>query len=184
MMMITLMIMLMLVMVMSTQKEEKIGSPEKPLSDLGAVSYRSYWASTLLPLLRDYAGSEISIMDLSIMTSILSDDIVSTLTYLGILRTVPKKANVTATTSLPQSHTGGGPSGVETTAYICAPIEVLKTMIVKYPQKGLIVNPEHLHWAPLYVADQKKDRWSQYAKLHSHLVSTSACAGSLTSNIV
>lgn len=71
-----------------SKKEEKVGSPEKPLSDLGAVSYRSYWASTLLQVLRQFPGSQISVMELSKMTAIVSDDIIATLQYIGILRYV------------------------------------------------------------------------------------------------
>ena len=35
-----------------------VGSPEKPLSDLGALSYKSYWASTLLVVLKKNLGEE------------------------------------------------------------------------------------------------------------------------------
>ncbi|KAG1686530.1 hypothetical protein DVH05_006496 [Phytophthora capsici] len=48
-----------------SKKEEKVGSPEKPLSDLGLVSYRSYWTRELLRILRDYPEKEVSIMELT-----------------------------------------------------------------------------------------------------------------------
>ena len=37
-----------------SKREKKCGSPEKPLSDLGLVAYRSFWSSTLLGVLKTY----------------------------------------------------------------------------------------------------------------------------------
>ena len=46
------------------QVEAMVGSPEKPLSDLGKLSYRSYWTWVLLDILKDTQGT-VSIKDLS-----------------------------------------------------------------------------------------------------------------------
>ncbi|KAI1278805.1 Histone acetyltransferase KAT7 [Halotydeus destructor] len=69
-----------------TRTEGKTGSPEKPLSDLGLISYRSYWKNVILEKLCHYEGSEISIRDLSQETAINAYDIVSTLQSLGMLK--------------------------------------------------------------------------------------------------
>lgn len=65
--------------------ERKTGSPEKPLSDLGLLSYRSYWADILLEKLVDYRG-QITIDELSEMTSFTTEDILSTLQTMDVLR--------------------------------------------------------------------------------------------------
>uniref|UniRef100_A0A1B0GI59 Histone acetyltransferase n=1 Tax=Lutzomyia longipalpis TaxID=7200 RepID=A0A1B0GI59_LUTLO len=52
-----------------TRIEGKIGSPEKPLSDLGLISYRSYWKDVLLDYLCSRSGTQLSIKDVSQMTS-------------------------------------------------------------------------------------------------------------------
>ena len=47
----------------------------RPLSDLGAVSYYSYWTRTVLNVIKRHEGA-ISIKDLSDMTAIKQDDII------------------------------------------------------------------------------------------------------------
>ena len=67
--------------------EGKIGSPERPLSDLGLISYRNYWISTLLTQLATKSDDfEISIKDLSNETAILPNDIISTFQFIGLIK--------------------------------------------------------------------------------------------------
>lgn len=65
--------------------ERKVGSPEKPLSDLGKLSYRSYWTFVLLETLRESKGA-LSVRDISQLTAIKTEDIISTLQALNLLK--------------------------------------------------------------------------------------------------
>lgn len=71
--------------------EGKTGSPEKPLSDLGLLSYRSYWSQTILEILLNLKPNEsgerpcITINEISEMTSIKKDDVISTLQHLNLI---------------------------------------------------------------------------------------------------
>ena len=62
-----------------SKKEGKLGSPEKPLSDLGLLSYRSYWAWQTMGVLRAFPSGEISILDIAKATAIKVEDIISTM---------------------------------------------------------------------------------------------------------
>ncbi|CAF1096735.1 unnamed protein product [Adineta ricciae] len=64
-----------------TKLEKKTGSPEKPLSALGQMTYKSYWQATILTKLEEYRRSQVhaSVTQLSIDTGICADDIVQTL---------------------------------------------------------------------------------------------------------
>lgn len=74
-----------------TKAEEKTGSPEKPLSDMGLVSYRNYWRLELcryfLKNMEGDAGkrSGLSIKKISIDTGMTPDDVVSALEGLRAL---------------------------------------------------------------------------------------------------
>jgi len=69
-----------------SKNEGKIGSPEKPLSDLGLISYRAYWKDILLYYLCNYPEKEISVKAISEEMGIQAYDIVSTLQYLGMIK--------------------------------------------------------------------------------------------------
>jgi histone acetyltransferase SAS3 len=76
-----------------TKVEGRTGSPEKPLSDMGLVSYRSYWRNVLCTLLLRYQGKEsdgtgegqLSVVQIARETGMTPDDIISTLEALRFL---------------------------------------------------------------------------------------------------
>lgn len=80
-----------------------IGSPEKPLSDLGKLSYRSYWSWILLGILRDIRGT-LTIRDLSQMTSITQTDIIGTLQSLNMVKYWKGQHVICVTPKLVEEH--------------------------------------------------------------------------------
>jgi histone acetyltransferase HTATIP len=44
-----------------TKLEKKTGSPEKPLSQLGQMTYKSYWHSTILSKLEEYRRLQMNV---------------------------------------------------------------------------------------------------------------------------
>uniref|UniRef100_A0A5S6QAM2 histone acetyltransferase n=1 Tax=Trichuris muris TaxID=70415 RepID=A0A5S6QAM2_TRIMR len=75
-----------------SKMEGKIGTPEKPLSDLGLLSYRSYWNQTILEILVDLLEKEsddnpqISVMDINTRTWIKKEDVLATLQLLNVIQ--------------------------------------------------------------------------------------------------
>ena len=62
-----------------------LGSPERPLSDLGLISYRSYWKDVIVRyILTLQDDQKFSIRELSLQSGILQNDLVSTLQYMQV----------------------------------------------------------------------------------------------------
>uniref|UniRef100_A0A915CVB3 Histone acetyltransferase n=1 Tax=Ditylenchus dipsaci TaxID=166011 RepID=A0A915CVB3_9BILA len=73
-----------------SEREHITGTPEKPLSDLGKVSYRSYWWWVLLAVLdrldKQRVDDNISVGDLSKLSGVHVDDIIYTFNTLQLIR--------------------------------------------------------------------------------------------------
>lgn len=127
--------------------EEKVGSPEKPISDLGKVSYMSYWSSTLLKLLsqRPWGGENaISIEDLSRLTCITTDDIIECLKSLHILIWYKGKW-VFSDTSLQQCLKEREEKRIELAKKVEDPNAIFVSQC----------RPEKLHWTPFFVNERR-----------------------------
>jgi len=66
--------------------EQKPGSPEKPLSDLGHKTYVGYWTHKIIGILLENQSHHLSISAISDMTGILASDIQDVLESYSILR--------------------------------------------------------------------------------------------------
>jgi histone acetyltransferase MYST1 len=132
-----------------SKKQEKVGGPERPVSDLGQKAYKPYWAATVIDFLRsdgretdsegNIQSSSLSIMDISKKTSIMAEDIVFTLNQLGILKII---------------------NGVY---FIAAEDSLLEKLAKKYPVKEPLIDPSRLHWTP-FLTDVKRDKFSIHSK--------------------
>lgn len=61
-----------------SKKENRLGTPEKPLSDLGLVTYRTYWKLAILQFLLSVPQNQqasLSIDDISTATSIVPEEV-------------------------------------------------------------------------------------------------------------
>lgn len=103
--------------------EGKVGTPERPLSDLGRVSYHSYWTRILLNFLRDHEGT-ISIKDLSEMAAMKTDDVIATLQQLNLIQ-YQKGQHV-----------------------VCAAPHLVEMNLKKAGGPGLVVDPAKIVWTP------------------------------------
>jgi histone acetyltransferase HTATIP len=127
--------------------EGKTGSPEKPLSDLGLLSYRSYWTFAILSVLLESQKSviaaatngsgddnppQITINEICERTSIKKEDVISTLQKLNLINYYKGQYILTLNKDLVGKHKR----------------EMLK--------KHVKIDPKALHWTP-------KD-WSKRSK--------------------
>ncbi|PGH08499.1 hypothetical protein AJ79_05989 [Helicocarpus griseus UAMH5409] len=127
-----------------TRVERKTGSPEKPLSDMGLVSYRNYWRLVLSYQLR-HQKTPVSIAELSERTGMTADDIVSGLEGLRALVRDP----VTKTYALRLNY------------------PYFEEYIRNWEQKNYIrLNPNSLVWTP-YIMGRSNQSHYDRAPLHT-----------------
>ena len=70
-----------------SKREGRLGSPEKPLSDLGLLSYRAYWSQTVIDALTEEGrGPEISVEEIGALTAMTTADVLHTLQTMNALR--------------------------------------------------------------------------------------------------
>eukprot|EP00924_Labyrinthula_sp_SR-Ha-C_P009174 snap_masked-scaffold_2-processed-gene-15.7-mRNA-1 protein AED:0.03 eAED:0.04 QI:0/0/0/1/1/1/4/0/439 len=144
-----------------SKKEGKVGSPEKPLSDLGQISYRSYWAREVLlylydfecgkmkfdPEITDSDQNSLCVIDITRATSIKTEDVILALNYLQLLKYLNGRHVFYFTK------------------------EILEEKLKSFPVKGPQVKPDLLRWRPL-ITDIKKDKWAISGKRKGAMLQT------------
>nr|CDS32941.1 histone acetyltransferase MYST2 [Hymenolepis microstoma] len=71
--------------------ENRLGTPERPLSDQGLLVYRRYWKYILLSFMLSHQGRSVSLDDISDATGIVTKDIIQTLLDMGMFKYLKSK---------------------------------------------------------------------------------------------
>ena len=104
--------------------ENKIGTPEKPLSDLGRETYLSWWAQRLVDFIRGRKGEGFTLSDISKETAMTEEDIQFTMEQTGMVKFVNN-----------QPH-------------LCVDEDFLNDLYRKVGKPGKRVIRENIHWIP------------------------------------
>ncbi|XP_072347750.1 histone acetyltransferase KAT6B isoform X1 [Scyliorhinus torazame] len=89
-----------------SRQEGQAGSPEKPLSDLGRLSYLAYWKSVILEYLQRHQDKHISIKGISRETGMCPHDIARTLQQLKMIDKQHCKFVIIRRKKMIQEHVG------------------------------------------------------------------------------
>ncbi|XP_072280110.1 histone acetyltransferase KAT6B isoform X4 [Pyxicephalus adspersus] len=159
--------------------EGQAGSPEKPLSDLGRLSYLSYWKSVIINYLSTHHEKQISVKGLSRATGMCPHDIATTLQHLNL---IDKRGD---------------------RFVVIRREKILASCVVKVKTRGHVneVDPDCLRWTPvissnsamseeetdsekeiehLMEQDNCKDREHQHSYLRSYSMQSQSKDGALT----
>ncbi|KAI6099706.1 hypothetical protein F5141DRAFT_1066518 [Pisolithus sp. B1] len=160
-----------------SKKERRTGSPEKPLSALGALGYKNYWTLAIMRYLKT-APSQPTLEDISRATSMTFEDIYSILLQQGMIATqaaTPTSArpspghsikfprgrkNGIARRHLQRTNTQkdeegskqGSPFILPTRYEISWDPDAVDRWLDRWEQKGYLkVKPEKLKWTPFFL---------------------------------
>ncbi|XP_026066710.1 histone acetyltransferase KAT6A-like [Carassius auratus] len=114
-----------------SKREGQPGSPEKPLSDLGRLSYMAYWRSVVLECLHEIRDRQLTIRKLSKITGICPQDITATLLNLNMLEQRGDRVIILRREKLVASHMAR----------------------LKAKPRLLEVDPDCLRWTPVIVTN-------------------------------
>ncbi|TNJ29635.1 Histone acetyltransferase MYST2 [Giardia muris] len=110
-------------------RERRLGGPELPLSDLGAVTYMRYWRRKISEVLAKTSTNEISLLEISKKTMFTLENIREAMQYFNILV--------------------GDPVG-KTAIHLPESVLTYLSDCFEYDEERNIhhLDPKYLHWAP------------------------------------
>lgn len=113
-----------------------IGTPERPLSDLGRLSYLSFWTQKIIEFILSLDGKVFNLNDIVQNTAIRIQDVIEALERVNLIKKY--KGEI----------------------YFCTNKGILQEIYKKMGRPAIVINTENLHWHPFdyeYNKNEKRD---------------------------
>ncbi|CAO3628402.1 unnamed protein product [Cunninghamella echinulata] len=137
-----------------SKAEGRTGSPEKPLSDLGLLSYRAYWTDTII----DYLMTNMNQQNNNNSTNTISSNSSSSINNRTGEITIDDIAQHTSITSQDILHTLqniGALKYYRGQHIICLGEKVIEQWERNKSKKKRVIQPEKLDWKPLHFSSSQ-----------------------------